>query len=42
MRTKFGAVLFALGIMTADSEWLVVPVILVGIGMWMLKGLVTR
>lgn len=40
--TKLGALIFAIGIMTADSEWLVVPVILVGIGMWMLKGLVTR
>lgn len=40
MREKVGMIVFMLGICTADSEWLIVPVALVAIGMWLMKGLV--
>ena len=42
MKEKIGCVLFALGVMSADSEWLIVPFALVAVGMWLMKGLVTR
>lgn len=37
MRTKIGAVMFTLGLITADSEWIVVPVALVLIGAWLMR-----
>lgn len=42
IKEKIGMVLFALGIMSADSEWLIVPTALVIAGMWLMKGLVTH
>lgn len=38
LKTYLGLTLFALGVSTADSEWLIVPIALVALGIWVLKG----
>lgn len=38
MKMKVGAILFMLGIMAADSTWLIVPIALIGAGVWLMKG----
>ena len=35
VKTTIGAVLFTLGLFTADSEWLFVPLILIALGAWL-------
>ena len=39
MKEKMGIVLFCIGMMTADSERLIVPILLIGMGMWLAKEL---
>ena len=39
-REYIGIVLFILGTVTMDSEWLIVPMALVGLGLWMMRGLI--
>lgn len=40
LKTKIGAALFLLGTVTADSEWIVIPVALVLLGAWLMRGLI--
>lgn len=38
-KAKIGAVMFTLGLFTADSEWLIVPIALVALGAWLMRGI---
>ena len=40
LKTRIGLVLFTLGIVTADSEWLIVPITLVAIGAWLMRDII--
>ena len=40
MKEKVGAVLFVLGWLSADSEWLIVPIVLVASGIGLMWGLI--
>ena len=40
LKERVGMVLMALGLMTADSEWLIVPIALMAVGIWLIRGLI--
>lgn len=40
MLKRIGLVLMILGTVTADSEMLIVPLALMGIGIWLVRGVV--
>lgn len=42
MKEKMGFMVFALGIMSADSEWIAVPIALLIAGTWLMRKWVTR
>ena len=42
MKEKVGMMMLAFGIMTADSEWLLVPIALLTAGVWLMKDLIAR
>ena len=41
MKEKMGATLFCIGLMTAESDTILMPLLLIAAGIWMAKGLVT-
>lgn len=40
LKQKIGMMLIILGICTVESEWLVVPIALLALGAWLMRGLV--
>lgn len=40
LKEKIGAMLIILGVVTADSEWLIIPIALVGLGIFLIKGVI--
>lgn len=40
MLKKIGMVLMILGVCTADSEMLIIPFVLMGVGIWLVRGVV--
>lgn len=40
LKEKCGFVLMALGISTANSEWLIVPMAFMALGIWLMRGLI--
>lgn len=40
MKECMGMMLMILGMVTADSEWIIVPLTLMAAGLWLVKGVV--
>lgn len=41
LKEKAGIIMIALGVSTANSEDLIVPLLFMGVGLWLIRGLIT-
>lgn len=42
LKERIGMCIFCIGVCMADSRWLIVPITLVALGAWLMRGLITQ